>query len=163
VDAELTAWEQTVYDLVHDVATNVLADGRAHLEPIQPVDATTGHAFALHPVNPRAASVRLFPAEDLDYVEVGEQASLELWQPPEERLRLLRQLLQAVLDGRFREVVQYGPENEPLSVTAVFDLDPTPWEYVRSRPPLTPRWRYLLVRVRRTSEATAVYGPYDGP
>jgi hypothetical protein len=145
VDAELTAWERTVHDLVHDVAANVLADGRALLEPIQPADATTG---------------RLFPAEDLDYVEVGEQASLELWQPPEERLRLLWALLQAVLDGRFREVVQYGPENERLRVTAVFDLDPTSWEYVRSQPPLTRRWRYLI-RAPKTTEAMAAYESYD--
>jgi hypothetical protein len=127
VDAESTAWERALSDLVHDVAAAVLAAGRAHLEGIPPANAAEGHAFALRPLNPRAASVRLFPAEDLDYVEVGEHASLELWQPPEERLRLLRPLLHAVLDGRFREVVQHGPENELLRVTAVFDLDPTPW------------------------------------
>ena len=161
MDAELTAWEQRVYDLVHDVAAKVIADGRAHVEGIPPANAREGSAFGLRPVNPRAASIRLFPAEDLDYVEVGERASLELWQPPEERLRLLRQLLEAVLDGRFREVVQYGPENEPLSVTAVFELDPKPWEYVRSQPPLTPRWRYLVTGAPTTSTATAAYEPYQ--
>jgi len=82
VEPEQGTWERTLFDLVREVAADQLSEGIAEFTVITSADGRAGRGLALSPANAHAASVRLYPDDELDYIEVGSHASLELWQPP---------------------------------------------------------------------------------
>lgn len=91
------AYEQAVLRAVRDAAHDVIAEGLAHLE--EGSDGG-GPYMRLVPSRPEACEVKVYP--DYPTLCLGpEQHTTEMFGPEGSRPRELRQLIKAVIDGRY--------------------------------------------------------------
>jgi hypothetical protein len=140
-----TPWTQQVLSVVRETAAKMLAEGRAELH------ASTSR-IDLVSTAPQAACLTIEPGAgppDFDTLAVGEYGTAELSHPLPERLDLLRDLIGAILEGRYSEEVSLSKEGQPARVIAVFDLPSGPWKYDRT-----------FGRRRRTKPTLISYAPY---
>ena len=108
-DAATEAHRAAVLQLVCEVAADVLVHGCADLElttETSPFGETS--VLRLRPVDPGAAAVELRVEYGQIALDVG-RSTWEIWQPDHgERLDRLRDLLIAVIEGRYVERVERG-------------------------------------------------------
>lgn|SRR5262245_10787806 len=145
---ELPPWPRRFFDLVADVASDLLPD-RASLDCSPPTEANPYWHIALIPANEAASALHLFitpTGAGQDNFEVGSRAaSYELWEePPEQRLVLLREIIEAIVAGRCSEEVGY------TKIKLHLDLRDGPVTYSCVARPPEPRrseWRSTPQRV----------------
>jgi len=116
--AATEAHRNAAADVIQEVAASALASGAAKLSAGE--DPYYGaHTFRLVPSNPRAAPVMLHADWSGTYLHVGRDECLhELWQPTvEERRRLLRACVAAVVAGRYDEVTESSQGRSKLTMT----------------------------------------------
>lgn len=90
-------FEAEVLRTVRDASKDVVEEGLARLEEEESVG---GPFLRLQPLNPRAASLTVYP--DYPTLEMGpEQYATEMFGPEDVRLAELRQLVRAVIAGRY--------------------------------------------------------------
>ena len=122
--------DEQVLQVVKDVAAGALRVGGAGLVVNEePTGGGTLVTFELSPQNPSACAVVVQPDHEaqisLFMGPDGTEATLELWD--EDRaalLRTLRELLTAVVEGRYEQKVKVtGGENRRIAVKGVFALE----------------------------------------
>jgi hypothetical protein len=116
--AATEAHRNAAADVIQEVAASALASGAATLSVGK--DPFYGdHVLRLVPSNARAAPVMLHADWSGTYLHVGHDECLhELWQPTvEERRRLLRACVVAVVAGRYDEVTECAQGHSKLTMT----------------------------------------------
>ena len=131
---EQQRFQAEVFRVVREASKDVVERGLAHLEE---GDDAGGLFLRLEPVNPRAASITVYP--DYPTLSIGpEGPTTEMFGSEETRLKELRQLVRAVIAGRYewehRQVprrllfMRFGTFTQ---LVGTFHTDAGPWVFTR--------------------------------
>lgn len=125
VDAERAAATNEALRVVEDVAGEAVEAGRARIN-IEHSAGIAGQLITLEPLNARACRVSVAadypPQIEMWLGPAPTAASYEFWRDDRaENLRRLRELLEAVVDGRYAQTVETHKRNR-FTVTGRFDL-----------------------------------------
>jgi hypothetical protein len=128
---EQQAFQAKVFRVVREASRDVVADGAARLEE---GDDAGGLFLRLDPVNPRAASITVYP--DYPTLSMGpEKHTTEMFGPEDVRLAELRRLVRAVIAGRYewehRQVRRRFFFGTFTQLVGTFHTDAGPWVFTR--------------------------------
>jgi hypothetical protein len=124
-DQARDADEQVVLDIVDDVFGPLLAAGRARAELTLSDDVAVPSELDLHPANARAAPLYLaFDAPRVLYVSLGRHGThFELVERSDEVFAAaVREIVAAVVAGRYREHVELQPDGALKAAEGVLEV-----------------------------------------
>lgn len=129
------AFQAKAFAVVREATKDVVEQGMARLEEGEHV--VGGTFLRLEPVNPRAASITVFP--DYPTLAMGPEGhTTEMFGREDRRLEELRQLVRAVIAGRYEWEYRQVPRHFLLwklgtvtRLVGTFHTDIGPWVFTR--------------------------------
>jgi hypothetical protein len=131
---EQQAFQAEVFRVVREASNDIVAEGMARLEE---GDDAGGVYLRLTPVNPRAAPITVYP--DYPTLSIGTEGhTTEMFGPQDVRLGELRQLIRAVIAGRYEWEQRQVPRRFLFlrlgtftRLVGTFHTDTGPWVFTR--------------------------------